>query len=129
MFSTNSNEDVDDVEVPDNVLDIPIPDQDDKEQKPNTQSVQSEYRSDHLHIGTRLPHPRFTKFERARLIGTRATQIQGGMPDLLTPEEREQVHGPINKAKLELLLRKTPFIINRQLPDGSRELVTVQEME
>jgi hypothetical protein len=50
------------------------------------------------------------------------------MADLLTKEERDQVKGPIERTKLELLLRKTPYIIKRVYPNGNIRLITVQEM-
>jgi DNA-directed RNA polymerase subunit K/omega len=125
-----------DVEVPDAVLDLPIPDEDDKEVevinakgKKIPPKQLEEFKSGPLHLGSRLPKPRLSKFERARIIGTRATQIQNGMPVRLKPEERQQVKGPIALAKLELLQRESPLIISRELPNGDKELVTVQEIE
>jgi len=119
-------EDLDDVNE-DDVLDLPVPDKEPvkKDEKEETLPI---YKSGPLILGPRRQKLWLTKYERARIIGTRATQLVGGMPDRLKPEEREQVQGPIARAKLELLQRETPFIIRRTLPNGTEELVPVQEM-
>lgn len=112
----------------DDVLDLPVPDKDLPASTKKEEMVPL-YRSGPLVLGKRLPKMWMTKYERARIIGTRATQLVGGMPDRLRPEERDQVQGPIARAKLELLQRETPFIIQRTLPNGEKELITVQEMQ
>jgi len=59
-----------------------------------------------------------TKYERARVLGTRALQISMGAPVLvdLTGET-----DPLDIAMKELKARKIPIIIRRYLPDGSYE--------
>ena len=72
--------------------------------------------------------PRLTKFEKTRIIGTRASQIQNGMypvfikDDIIIntiPEEfKDIVKSSIDIAKLELKLKSCPLIIKRKLPSG-----------
>jgi DNA-directed RNA polymerase subunit K/omega len=60
-----------------------------------------------------------TRFERARLIGSRALQISMGAPFLikLTPKQLEDLHyNPINIAKLELEAGVLPIAVKRRLP-------------
>ena len=57
-----------------------------------------------------------TKYERARLLGTRAQQISMGAPILVDPEGEMD---PLMIAKRELIEKKIPFIIRRYFPDGS----------
>ncbi len=60
-----------------------------------------------------------TKFERARLIGSRALQISMGAPFLvkLTPKQLEELHfNPVEIAKLELEAGVLPISVKRRLP-------------
>lgn len=62
---------------------------------------------------------RMTKFERARLIGTRADQISRGAPVLVTvPRGMTSV---VDIAELELAQKKIPLIVRRYLPGGAYE--------
>lgn len=81
---------------------------------------------------------RLTKYERARILGTRATQIQNGMSPVFLkdgkivgiPDEfKDVVKNSIDLAKLELQLKSTPLIIKRVLPSGRIIEKTVQELE
>lgn len=80
---------------------------------------------------------RLTKYERARILGTRAAQIQNGMPPVFLedgkmvglPEEfKDVVKNSIDLAKLELKLKSTPLIIRRRLPSGRIIEKTTQEL-
>ena len=68
-----------------------------------------------------------TKFERARVIGTRALQISKNAPVLVDLGDED--HDPIAIAEKELAERKIPFVIRRYLPDGSFENWRVAELE
>jgi len=59
-----------------------------------------------------------TKYERARVLGTRALQISMNAP-LMTDVAGET--DPLRIAEKELRERKIPMIIRRYLPDGSFE--------
>jgi DNA-directed RNA polymerase subunit K/omega len=61
-----------------------------------------------------------TKYEKARILGSRALQISMGAPYLVEiPKERlEQLkYNPLEIAKLELEAGKIPITVVRPLPD------------
>ena len=60
-----------------------------------------------------------TKYEKARVLGTRALQISKNAPLMITPQPGES--DPYKLAERELMEGKIPFIIRRYLPDGSYE--------
>ena len=60
-----------------------------------------------------------TKYEKARVLGTRALQISKNAPLMITPQPGES--DPYKLAERELNERKIPFIIRRYLPDGNYE--------
>lgn len=60
-----------------------------------------------------------TKYEKARVLGTRALQISKNAPLMIVPGPGES--DPYKLAERELAERKIPFIIRRYLPDGSYE--------
>uniref|UniRef100_A0A8R1E4K8 Probable DNA-directed RNA polymerases I, II, and III subunit RPABC2 n=1 Tax=Caenorhabditis japonica TaxID=281687 RepID=A0A8R1E4K8_CAEJA len=62
--------------------------------------------------------PFMTKYERARVLGTRALQIAMGAPVMV---ELEGETDPLEIARKELKQRRIPIIIRRYLPDGSYE--------
>ncbi len=68
-----------------------------------------------------------TKYEKARIIGTRALQISRNSPVLVDIGKDDT--DPILIAEKELAERKIPFIIRRYLPDGSFEDWRVNELE
>jgi DNA-directed RNA polymerase subunit K len=60
-----------------------------------------------------------TKFEKARLIGSRALQISMGAPFMikLTPKQLEELHyNPVEIAKLEFEAGVLPISVKRMLP-------------
>jgi len=72
--------------------------------------------------------PKFmTKYERARVIGTRALQISKNAPVLIDLGKEDM--DPILIAEKELNERKIPFLIRRYLPDGSFEDWKVSDLE
>ena len=60
-----------------------------------------------------------TKYEKARVLGTRALQISKNAPLMIVPIAGES--DPYKLAERELTERKIPFIIRRYLPDLSYE--------
>ncbi|KAJ4821472.1 hypothetical protein LUZ62_034038 [Rhynchospora pubera] len=66
-----------------------------------------------------------TKYERARILGTRALQISMNAPVMV---ELEGETDPLEIAMKELRERKIPFTIRRYLPDGSYEDWGVDEL-
>ena len=59
-----------------------------------------------------------TKYEKARVLGTRALQISKNAPLMIQPAGESD---PYKLAERELNERKIPFIIRRYLPDGTYE--------
>ncbi len=66
----------------------------------------------------RATTPYMTKYERARILGTRALQISMNAPVLVDIEGETD---PLQIAMKELSQRKIPLVIRRYLPDGSYE--------
>ena len=66
----------------------------------------------------RTTTPYMTKYERARVLGTRALQIAMCAPVMV---ELEGEIDPLQIAMKELKQRKIPIIIRRYLPDNSFE--------
>ncbi|OQE11386.1 hypothetical protein PENVUL_c002G05405 [Penicillium vulpinum] len=63
----------------------------------------------------RTTTPYLTKYERARVLGTRALQISMNAPVLVDLEGETD---PLQIAMKELNQKKIPLIIRRYLPDG-----------
>ena len=59
-----------------------------------------------------------TKYEKARILGTRALQISKNAPLMVDPGDESD---PYKLAHMELNANKVPFIIRRYLADGSYE--------
>lgn len=66
-----------------------------------------------------------TKYERARLLGTRALQLSMNAPPLV---ELDGETDPLKIAAKELRERKLPLIVRRYLPDGSFEDWSLEEL-
>lgn len=75
--------------------------------------------------GKRITTPYLTKYERARVLGTRALQIAMCAPVMV---ELEGLTDPLMIAMKELKARKIPIIIRRFLPDGSYEDWSINEL-
>ena len=69
--------------------------------------------------------PYLTKYEKARIIGLRATQIAKGSPALVDVGDLDD---PVEIALKELMERKIPYIIRRPLPNGTYEDWRVDEL-
>ncbi|KMV65559.1 DNA-directed RNA polymerase [Encephalitozoon cuniculi EcunIII-L] len=69
--------------------------------------------------------PRMTKYEKAHVIGVRATQLSAGAPPFVDIGNETN---PLNIANMELSEKKIPFIIRRKLPDSSFEDWAVDEL-
>jgi DNA-directed RNA polymerase I, II, and III subunit RPABC2 len=71
--------------------------------------------------------PYLTKYEKARILGQRAKQIEtGSIPFVKVPENI--VDGHII-AELELKEKKIPFIIKRPIPSGGCEYWNLKDLE
>ena len=71
--------------------------------------------------------PFLTKYERARIIGERAKQLEYGSKPFITVEQNEIDSYLI--AEKEYLQKAIPFIIKRPLPNGSCEYWKLKDLE
>eukprot|EP00796_Vickermania_ingenoplastis_P011091 gene11092-7719_t len=76
--------------------------------------------------GDRVTVPTLTKYERARLLGTRALQISMNAPILVAVEGETD---PLTIAQKELRERRIPLIIRRVLPDNTYEDWRIDELD
>ena len=87
----------------------------------NAAAVNNSAASSAIKITTRY----LTKYERARLLGTRALQLSMNAPPLV---ELDGETDPLKIAAKELRERKLPLIVRRYLPDGSFEDWSLDEL-
>ncbi|KAG9257244.1 DNA-directed RNA polymerases I [Emericellopsis atlantica] len=73
----------------------------------------------------RTTTPYMTKYERARILGTRALQISMSAPVLVDLEGETD---PLQIAIKELREKKIPLIVRRYMPDGYYEDWTCEEL-
>ena len=95
------------------------------------------FKSDILSLKKTSTINRLTKYEKTRIIGIRATQIQNGMSPVfikdgkqidIPDEYKDIIKSSVDIAKLELKLKSCPLIIKRKLPSGKVKKFTVQEL-
>lgn len=116
--NTNSNAmAIDDVEEPSNGMDDGT-----QQQNENQEEMDEEAKKKAARITT----PYLTKYEKARILGTRALQISMGAPVMV---EMVGETDPLEIAQKELRERKIPMIIRRFLPDGTFEDWKVSELK
>ncbi|KAL1992579.1 hypothetical protein VTN49DRAFT_4611 [Thermomyces lanuginosus] len=87
--------------------------------------VMEQHRAKKIPNDQRTTTPYMTKYERARVLGTRALQISMNAPVLV---ELEGETDPLQIAIKELNQKKIPLVIRRYLPDGSYEDWTCEEL-
>jgi len=73
----------------------------------------------------RVTYPYLSKYERARILGTRALQISNNAPVFVDPQGETE---PFNIALMELNKKVIPIKIKRTLPDGSFEIWKITEL-
>lgn len=74
---------------------------------------------DTMPINIIIPENKFTKFEKARLLGSRALQISMGAPFLvkMSPKALEEAHyNPVEIAKIEFEQGLIPLLVKRIMP-------------
>ena len=71
--------------------------------------------------------PFLTKYEKARVLGVRAKQINSGS-DIFV-EIPPSIHDGFAIAQMELEQKKLPFIIRRPLPNGTSEYWSVNDLQ
>ena len=72
--------------------------------------------------------PFITKFERARIIGQRASQINSGSKPFITHMPDNMIDGYLI-AEMELEHKAIPFIIRRPLPNGGSEYWKIKDLQ
>ena len=79
----------------------------------------------------RITREYFTKYEYTTLVATRAQQLADGAKSLveLVGIKTSDPMFVWNVAKREVEQRKLPFVIRRQLPNGTAEFWSAQELE
>jgi len=70
--------------------------------------------------------PKLTKYEKVRVLGTRAEQISLGAKPLI---ELNGLTEALEIAEKELNLRLTPLIVIRTFPNGKIEEIPVSEFD
>jgi len=92
------------------------------EPTPTTEFISTEDADDEVPVASDLTQRKttryMTKYERARILGTRALQLSMNAPCMVDPDGETD---PLRIAQKELQQRKIPIIIRRYLPDGSFE--------
>ena len=68
-----------------------------------------------------------TKYERARILGQRAKQIETGARPLV--KVPENIVDSYVIAELELQQKRIPFIIRRPIPNGGCEYWNLKDLE
>ena len=116
----NNDDDVDDG------LDV-TGDRDDEDGTGRTKSIVTIGEGDNGSIAAsqRITTKYLTKYERSRVLGTRALQISMNAPVMVDLDGETD---PLRIAEKELRERKIPIIIRRYLPDGSHEDWAVDEL-
>jgi len=79
----------------------------------------------------RITLPYFSKYEYTALLSARVQQLADGAVPLVPIQEfnRDDPRLLWNMAEREILERKLPYIIRRQLPNGKSEFWSVSELE
>jgi DNA-directed RNA polymerase subunit K/omega len=87
------------------------------------------YRDDNNNIvdGLHKTLPYLTKYEKARILGQRAKQIETGSKPLVRVPEN--IIDAYVIAELELREKKIPFIIKRPIPNGAFEYWHLKDLE
>lgn len=84
------------------------------------------YNSDKLiPVTERKGNPYLTKYERAKVLGVRASQLGKNAPCMVDPKGEYNV---LEIAKMELEQGVLPLILQRHLPNGTVEEWTIAEL-
>ena len=76
---------------------------------------------------TNFTVPYLNKYEYSRIIASRALQISNGSEIFI--DDTNGSIDPIQIAKLEYEKNKLPFLISRQLPNGSTETFSLKDLK
>lgn len=93
--------------------------------EPNVDGAQQNEQAPNREAKEKITTKFLTKYERARILGTRALQLSMGAPPMV---EINNDTDPLVIAKRELKEKKIPITIRRFLPDGSYEDWNLDEL-
>ncbi|KAH7491777.1 hypothetical protein PRIC1_002813 [Phytophthora ramorum] len=128
-YDEANHRDMEDEEIPEEELEEEVPADDLYEggddagnEQNKVQVLDESHKQPNAHrVTTRY----MTKYERARVLGTRALQISMNAPVMVDIEGETD---PLKIAMKELRERKIPIIIRRYLPDNSFEDWSIDEL-
>ena len=75
----------------------------------------------------KISQPYLTKYEYAKIIGIAAQQIESGREPLVDKIPKTYTN-PVDIATYELEKKKTPFIIQRKLPNNEVEYWSIDQL-
>lgn len=109
--------------------DTPIFLQDTKNNKVSLRSYEDTNFSDNIFFNSVISIPKYTskyltRFEKIRAISERACMLSNGAPSTLPDKDIPC----IQLAELELAQKKMPFIIQRKLPNGITENISINNL-
>lgn len=87
---------------------------------------EEELTEDQIRSAITIGPPILTRFEKARILGTRALQISMGAPVLIEFEENDDISDPLLIATRELEKKSLPISVRRFLPDGRYQDIPIQ---
>jgi len=146
----DENDEIDNDTIDDNTIDDDIEDDEiDYEASENVENIKSEsqydiYNEEDTDIfdyndpdteikgdkcipdNERITVPRLTKYEKVRILGTRAKQISDGSKIFI---KSNKVKNAMDIAELELEYKVIPLKIKRPLPNGRYEIWAIKELE
>jgi DNA-directed RNA polymerase subunit K/omega len=93
--------------------------------KSEIQTINNSYNQ--YYNNERITKPFLTKFERAKIIGTRSEMIANGSVALIAVPPH--IHNAYDIAKMEFLQKKIPLMIKRHLPNGKIELWRLSDLQ
>lgn len=90
-------------------------------------NINTENIYDLINCPNKISQPILTKYEKTKIIGISAQQIESGRkPTIDIPKS---ITTPIKIALYELEKKQTPFIIKRKLPNNQFEYWTLDQLE
>lgn len=90
------------------------------EQKPEFEVIDNIATKESMATNKKISIPYLTKYERAKIIGYRATQISRGAEPFIDPY-KYGITDTIEIARKELELKQMPLIVRRKMPNGKYE--------
>lgn len=93
-----------------------------------TDNITEDYRLMLLNYDPKLnkTRPIMSKYEKAFVIGKRASQIARGAEPLI--DVPEGIDSAVEIAEMELYANLTPFIVERELGNGKKEIWKIRDM-